>query len=68
MPEGAKYPEVTVALTGQNGNSMAIVAAVGRALRKAGVLEGEVDEFRKEALSGDYDHVLQTAMAWVEVT
>ena len=38
-----------------------------RALREAGVLEEEVSRFHQEAAGGDYDHLLVTAMAWVDV-
>lgn len=62
-----KYPDVTVQLSGEDGNAFAILAAVQRALRRAGIDEDEVSAFLTEAKSGDYDHLLQTAMAWVEV-
>lgn len=60
-----KYPHVTVELT--DGNAMAMIGAASKALRRAGVPEAELVEFRTEARSGDYDHVLQTIMAWVDV-
>jgi hypothetical protein len=41
-----KYPDVTVRLSGENGNAF---------------------KFVKEAMTGDYDAVLQTAMKWVRV-
>jgi len=62
-----KYPEVRVKLTGKDGNALAIVGRVKNALLEAGVSKEEADEFVKEALSGDYDHLLQTVMKWVEV-
>lgn len=62
-----KYPDVRVRMVGEDGNAYAIIARVGRALRRAGIPEEEVAEFRREATSGDYDNVLQTAMRWVEV-
>ena len=40
---------------------------VTRALRHEGVEKEEIDQFMQEAMSGDYDHLLQTCMAWVEV-
>jgi ribosomal protein S9 len=63
-----KYPDVTVQLSGGSGNAGAIVGAVARALQKAGVPEAERDEFRREAYSGNYDNVIQTAMKWVDVS
>lgn len=64
----AKYPDITVKLTGNDGNAFAIIGAVLRALRAAGVSDKERDEFQQDATSGDYDHLLQTAMRWVDVT
>ena len=63
-----KYPNIDVELVGEDGNALAIVGRVARALRRADVDAAEVDEFRREALSGDYDNVLRTAMEWVEVS
>lgn len=59
--------DVTVELTGQDGNAFAILGAVQKALRRAGVPKAELDAFFAEATSGDYDHLLQTAMRWVNV-
>jgi hypothetical protein len=62
-----RYPEVKVRLTGKDGNALAIVGRVKNALLEAGVSKEEADEFVKEALGGNYDHLLQTVMRWVEV-
>jgi hypothetical protein len=62
-----KYPEVEVQLTGQDGNAFAIMGRVAGALKKAGVPKEEVGEYMKESMSGDYNHLLQTAMKWVAV-
>lgn len=66
MPD-IKYPEITVKLVGEDGNAMAIIGAVREALRRGGVSKEEQTEFIQEAMSGDYDNVLQTAMKWVNV-
>lgn len=63
-----RYPEVNVPLVGQDGNAFMIIGAVTRALRQAGASYEEQDEFRNEAMSGDYNHLLQTVMAWVDVS
>jgi hypothetical protein len=63
-----KYPEIEVQLTGQDGNAYAIMGAVQKALRKAEVSKDEIDEYLKESMSGDYNHLLRTAMAWVSVS
>jgi len=61
-----KY-DVTVKLVGEDGNAFAILGRVNRALRKAGASKEEQQAFQKEATAGDYDHLLQTCMEWVEV-
>jgi len=62
----AKYPEIEVQLTGEDGNAFAIIGAVTKALRRAGHGD-DVQAFINEAMAGDYDHFLRTAMAWVDV-
>jgi len=62
-----KYPDITVQLTGQDGNAFAVMGAVNKALRRAGVSQEERTEFMNEATSGDYNKLLATAMAWVNV-
>lgn len=62
-----KYPKIVVKLVGGDGNAFAILGKVSKALRAAGVPQAERDEFMAEATSGDYDHLLQICMKWVEV-
>lgn len=62
----AKYPDVTVQLVGNDGNAFAILSAVNRALTRAGHNDA-AREFMDEATSGDYDHLLATAVAYVDV-
>ena len=62
----AKY-DVEVQLSGTDGNAWAIMATVKNALKSIGVSKDEIDEYIEESMSGDYNHLLQTAMKWVEV-
>lgn len=62
------YPEIEVPLTGQDGNAFFIIGRVCAALKRGGVPVAKVDEFSSEAMSGDYDNVLRTAMRWVSVS
>ena len=62
-----KYPHVTVPMVGENGNSFSILARVRQALRQAGIDKTEIEAFTEDAMSGDYDHLLQVVMATVEV-
>lgn len=62
----AKY-EVTVALTGTDGNVFGLIGATKRAIRQA-VGTAEADAFAKEAMSQEsYDDVLRLIMETVEV-
>ncbi len=57
---------VHVKLTGTDGNAFAILGKVKQALKKAGH-QDLAEQFLKEAMSGDYNHLLCTAMDYVEV-
>ena len=63
-----KHPEVSVRLTGNDGNAFLILSRVSQALRKAKVPDAEVQAFQDEATGGNYDHLLQTVMRWVDVS
>lgn len=62
-----KFPDVIVQLSGEDGNAFFIIGRVNRALKNGGATKAEIDEFQKDAMSGNYDHVLQTVMRWVNV-
>ena len=61
------YKNITVQLTGEDGNAMFIIGRIRLAMRRAGVEKEIIDEFTEDATSGDYDHVLRTCMKYVEV-
>lgn len=63
-----KYPDIEVPLTGQDGNAMAIMSRVARALAEAGKSADEVNTFYREAMSGDYDNVIATCGRWVTIS
>jgi hypothetical protein len=62
-----KYPDVVVELTGIDGNAFTILGTVQKALKRAGVNKAELDAYFTESTSGDYDHLIRTAMSWVTV-
>ena len=62
-----RHPEITVRLSGGDGNAFMVLGTVQGALRRAGVPTEEIQEFFAEATGGDYDHLLATCMAWVSV-
>ena len=64
-----KYPEVTVNLSGADGNIFAIGGRVRHALRKAKVPREEIDLFCRELrATKSYDEALQKVMEWVDWT
>ncbi len=62
-----EYPDITVKLSEGSGNSFDILNSVHREFVKNGIGENRWQEFRKEATSSNYDHLLQTCMKWVNV-
>jgi len=63
-----KFPHVKVKLVGHDGNAFAIMGRVSKAMRKAGVDSEVIDQYTKESMSGDYNHLLQVAMSYVNVS
>ena len=61
------YPDITVTITGQDGNAFAVLGRCREAARDAGLSDEEIAAFMDEAMAGDYDHLLQTAMRWFEI-
>lgn len=64
--KAVKFPHVHVDLSWQDGNAFFILGRVCRAMRDAGVKPEDIDEFMRQAKSGDYDHLLQTVMQTVD--
>ena len=62
-----KYPHIEVKLTDTDSNAWSILGNVQKSLRKAQVPKEEIEQFISEAMSGDYNNMLSTAMRWVNV-
>ena len=62
-----KYPQVKVELVGQDGNAFSILGRCQKAARKAGLTPEQIDEWRKEAMSGDYDNLLRVCVEYFNV-
>ena len=54
-------------LSGEDGNAFSIIGRARRAAKKAGWTEEKITAFQDDAMSGDYNHVLQTCMKYFEV-
>ena len=63
-----KYPYATVAvqIEGPQGNAFYILGAVAAELRDMDVDGGEIDEYVKEAMAGDYENLLRVTREWVD--
>ena len=57
----------TVRLTGEDGNAFSVMAKCKRSAQRAGWSKDQIDNVVNEMMSGDYDHLLQTAMKYFEV-
>ena len=56
-----------VRLIGEDGNAFAILGRVCDALRRAGYGNDFIRAYKDEATSGDYNHLLNTTAATVEI-
>lgn len=61
-----KYPNIKIKLVGEDGNAFSILGRCTQALKRNG-LKDQVEVFRGEATSGNYDHLLRTVVAWFSV-
>jgi hypothetical protein len=62
-----KFPDITVQLSGEDGNVFGIIGRVTEALRRAGHRE-EAKQYSREMFAAEsYDHALQITMSWVTV-
>jgi hypothetical protein len=59
--------DTEVELVGEDGNAFAIMGKVSRAIRKAGGSEEDVKVYQEEAMSGDYNNLLQVTMKTVHI-
>ena len=62
---GLDKPELR--LIGEDGNAFFVIGKALREAKRAGWSVEKIEAFKKEAMSGDYDHVLQTCMEHFEV-
>lgn len=67
MIEQTNIP-LTVHLAGPDGNAFCILGNVQRLLKQAGYNKQEIDEVIKEAMSSDYNHLLETIGKVLDLT
>ncbi len=54
-------------LTTADRNAFTIIGLAVRAAKKAKWTQEQIDTYKNEAMSGDYDHLLQVTMKYFEV-
>jgi hypothetical protein len=59
------HEKVQVKLVGEDGNAFAILGRVSKALKRSGQREA-ADEYMARATAGDYNHLLQVTMEYVD--
>lgn len=59
--------DVTVNLLGTDGNAFFVLAKVLKALKDAGYTKTDIEKYREEAMSGDYNNLLRVTQEWVHV-
>lgn len=57
---------VHVDLTGPDGNAFALMAIVANAMRLGDADESDVEQFRGDAMSGNYEHLVATCRKYVD--
>lgn len=65
MSNTIKFPHVVVKDFGRDGNAFALMGQVTSAMKAAKVPKADIDAFRNDAMSGDYDHLLRTCGTYV---
>lgn len=57
-------PKLDMDLTDVDGNAFAILGLFNKTARNAGWSRADIDAVVEEAMSGDYDHLLQTILKY----
>lgn len=60
-------PRYDVVVSPSDGNAFSIIGQTRQALRRAGASPAECKEYTDAAMSGDYNHLLQVTMEWVDL-
>ena len=62
MAKKSKYT-----LVGVDGNAYAVMAYVANAMKREGFTRAEIDEYRKKAMSSDYNNFICVSLEYVEL-
>lgn len=64
MIPDTNIPKPYLDLSEVDGNAFALIGAVQKKLRRAGVPKAVIEAFKSKAMSGDYDNVVATCMEY----
>lgn len=53
-------------LVGVDGNAIAVMGYVSLAMQETGFTKDEINSYRKEAMSGDYNNLLCVSMEYID--
>jgi len=59
--------KIKVKLIGESGNAFHVLSKVSTEMRRAGIEESTILKYLEEAKGGDYNHLLQVTMKYVDV-
>lgn len=59
--------ELELNLAGPQGNAFSVMGSVASYLKQLEVPKKEIEKWRKEAMSGDYEHLLRTCAGMVRL-
>jgi hypothetical protein len=59
-------PTTSDDLIGVDGNAFAIMGTTSRLLKRAGASQSFTIAYMNEAMSGDYDHLIATSVAYLD--
>ncbi|TRO55926.1 hypothetical protein E2P64_06510 [Candidatus Bathyarchaeota archaeon] len=64
---GTEIKKPACSLIGNSANGFRIISAAATALRRAGVPVSIVEDYKKKAMSGDYEHLLTFTDSYVDI-
>ena len=67
MEDKSEIPKPKLSMVGEDGNAFSIMARASKVARAAGWSDEKIEAYRKEAMDGDYDHLLMVTMEHFDV-
>lgn len=62
------YPEIDVPIITEKCEPNELLGRTKIRMQNFGLSEEQINEFEREARSGDFDHLLYTMMQWVNIS